>query len=152
MWQVIKDIIEKLQSWWGGFFHHHHHHHYHHHRHHQYHQYHQYHHYHHYHHHHHLFVQQRSSRKKFYLSIPVIKLIRSRKKVLEILFSLFNLSAKEGDNYVAYFPSRLLSYIKQKDAFFAFRQFLNDIGTTPDEVFKNREIANFCQRGNFGAL
>ncbi|WP_061545511.1 J domain-containing protein [Cylindrospermopsis raciborskii] len=88
--------------------------------------------------------------KEILFKNPSDKIDSLQKKVLEILFSRFNLSAKEGDNYVAYFPSRLLSYIKQKDAFFAFRQFLNDIGTTPDEVFKNREIANFVKEAILG--
>ncbi|MBG0743495.1 MAG: hypothetical protein IV298_08425 [Cylindrospermopsis raciborskii KL1] len=88
--------------------------------------------------------------KEILFENPSDKIDSLQKKVLEILFSRFNLSAKEGDNYVAYFPSRLLSYIKQKDAFFAFRQFLNDIGTTPDEVLKNREIANFVKEAILG--
>lgn len=68
-----------------------------------------------------------------------------QKKVLEILFSVFNLSIKEDDIYVAYFPSRLLYYIEKQDSFSAFRRFLNDIGRTPDEVFKNPKTATFTK-------
>lgn len=68
-----------------------------------------------------------------------------QKKVLEILFSVFNLSIKEDDIYVAYFPSRLLYYIEKQDCFSAFRRFLNDIGRTPDEVFKNPKTATFIK-------
>jgi len=68
-----------------------------------------------------------------------------QRKTLESLFSEYNLSVEEYGSYVAYFPSRLLAYIEQQDAFSAFRKFLADLGLTPEEIFRDINKANFAK-------
>lgn len=81
---------------------------------------------------------------------PTREINSLQKKVLEILFTKLNLSVQEDEIYVAYFPSRLLSYLKKQDAFSAFRRFLGDIGRTPKEVFNNKATVTFVRDAILG--
>ncbi len=76
---------------------------------------------------------------------PSPKINSLQRKTLESLFSEYNLSVEEYGSYVAYFPSRLLTYIEQQDAFSSFRKFLGDLGVTPEEIFRDRSKASFTR-------
>ena len=76
---------------------------------------------------------------------PNPKIKSLQRKTFEALFSEYNLSVEEYGSYVAYFPSRLLAYVEQQDAFSAFRKFLGDLGVTPEEIFKDRNKASFAR-------
>lgn len=70
-------------------------------------------------------------------SNPHKKIETIQKKCLEVLLIKIGVFETTDSNFSIYYPSRLLSYLDQEDAYFAFKRFLKDINLNPKKIIEN---------------